>query len=111
MTLPALSGCVLSPKNVNYIQFKDPKFAQCIAQTGITELSKINELSCIDKQITHVDEIRYMSALTDLVLIDNELTEFDATVQPNLRRLNLTLMSLNIHDGREQTRTEECIKA
>ncbi|PKH54511.1 hypothetical protein CXF83_18570 [Shewanella sp. Choline-02u-19] len=66
----------------------------------------LNSAALVSKQITHVDEIRYMSALTDLVLIDNELTEFDATVQSNLRRLNLTLMSLNIRDGRKLTKAD-----
>lgn len=89
VTLLALSGCALSPKNVSDIQFKDPKFAQCIAQTNISALSDITELNCSGRQITHVDEIRYMPALTALNLMDNELAKFDATPRPNLRLLNL----------------------
>ncbi|MEZ9822655.1 hypothetical protein AB4238_18835 [Shewanella sp. 10N.286.45.A1] len=71
-TLVALSGCALSPKNVSDIQLKDPNFAHCIAQTKMAVLSDITELNCSDRQITHVDEIRYMPALTDLNLMNNE---------------------------------------
>lgn len=106
VTLLALSGCALTPKNVNDIQFKDPNFGQCIAQTAITELSKITELNCSGQQITHVDEIRYMPALTDLNLMNNELAEFDTTLRPNLQRLNLQgnkLSNINLSNSPELT--------
>ena len=106
VTLVALSGCALSPKNVSDIQFKDPNFAHCIAQTKMAVLSDIAELNCSDRQITHVDEIRYMPALTDLNLMNNELAEFDTTLRPNLQRLNLQgnkLSNINLSNSPELT--------
>ncbi|MGS0826539.1 leucine-rich repeat domain-containing protein [Shewanella sp. 0m-8] len=88
-SLLALSGCALTqaPKQVSEVQFTDPQFAQCVQQNGITELAKITQLSCNSQQITNVDEIRFMPALTALVLLDNQISHIDVSHLEQLDRL------------------------
>lgn len=88
-SLLALSGCALTqaPKQISEVQFTDPQFAQCVQQNGITELAKITQLSCNSQQITNVDEIRFMPALTALVLLDNQISHIDVSHLEQLDRL------------------------
>ncbi|ABZ77856.1 hypothetical protein Shal_3309 [Shewanella halifaxensis HAW-EB4] len=88
-TLLALSGCALTqaPKLVSEVQFNDPQFALCVQQSGIKVLDQITELSCNKQQITNVDEISFMPALTALVLLDNKITDIDISDNENLDRL------------------------
>ncbi|GIU16184.1 DUF3859 domain-containing protein [Shewanella sp. MBTL60-007] len=88
-TLLTLSGCALTPapKLVSELQFNDPQFAKCVQQNGIEELDQITELSCNGQQITSVDEVRFMPALTALVLLDNKITDIDISELEHLNRL------------------------
>ncbi|GIU33497.1 DUF3859 domain-containing protein [Shewanella schlegeliana] len=99
-TLLALGGCALSPapKLVSELKFTDPLFAKCVQQTGIEELVQITELSCNNQQITNVDEVRFMPALTALVLLDNKITDIDISELEQLDRLIIGNNQLNYID-------------
>ncbi|ABV38235.1 hypothetical protein Ssed_3631 [Shewanella sediminis HAW-EB3] len=115
-SLLALSGCSLiqGPKLVSELEFNDPQFAHCVMQNGQEALAQITELNCNNLQVGAVDEIRYMPALTDLILLDNDISAIDVGSQPNLKRLiiagnrltdidltkNPELTSLNISGNR-----------
>ncbi|WP_076416574.1 leucine-rich repeat domain-containing protein [Shewanella sp. UCD-KL12] len=91
LPLIALSACSIlqGPSFVSDLKFKDPNFAACVQQNGQLELANITELVCNDQDIHSVDEIRYMPALTDLVLLKNGISTIDVSDQPNLERLIL----------------------
>lgn len=87
--LLALNGCTLSPtpQLISEVNFVDPNFAQCVEETGATELAQVTELNCNGQQIRDVSEIRYMPALTDIVLLDNQINEIDVSHLKQLERL------------------------
>lgn len=89
VSLIALSGCSLisSPSLITDIEFKDAQFEHCVQQNGQQELAQITQLTCNSQGIRSVDEIRMMPSLTDLILLDNALTEIDVSELPELKRL------------------------
>lgn len=90
-SLLTLSGCTVTPERtrVSDIDFVDPQFAQCVEESGATELAQVTELNCNGQQIRDVSEIRYMPALTDIVLLDNQISEIDVSHLKQLERLVL----------------------
>ena len=80
--LLTLNGCTLSPtpQLISEVNFVDPHFAQCVEESGATELAQVTELNCNGQQIRDVSEIRYMPALTDIVLLDIRLAKLMSAI-------------------------------
>ncbi|WP_028766324.1 DUF3859 domain-containing protein [Shewanella fidelis] len=88
-SLFSLGGCTLTPapELISEVTFTDPQFAKCVQKTAIKKLDKITELNCNSQGISNVNEIRFMPALTTLILLDNQIAHIDISKLEQLERL------------------------
>lgn len=92
LSILLLTGCsaLKQPELVSELEFKDGQFAKCMQQQAEKTLTQVTEINCNNFQISAVDEIQYMPALTDIVLLKNNITKIDISKQPKLKRLILS---------------------
>ncbi|WDD96740.1 leucine-rich repeat domain-containing protein [Thalassomonas actiniarum] len=88
--LATVSSCALiAPETVDELAFKDANFAACVKKANLSRLAEIQELECANKSIVSVEEIKYMPALEQLNLYNNQLKAIDTRNNPKLTRLVL----------------------
>lgn len=88
---------------IDFSIFKDPALKQCVIRTGITQISKLLDLSCKSMGVIDSSGIEQLTALTSLDLSKNQLTSIDVSANVALIKLLLysnKLGSINVSSNR-----------
>ena len=100
-----ISGCNgSSALKIADVVFADDNLKQCVVDTKALFVDELTSLSCGSRSITSVSGLEELTALTTLVLYNNQLTAVDLTQNTELTQLQLANNQLTAIDVTQNTK-------